>query len=450
MRSEEVSPALIAAVQFFCILYGYFLLRPLRETFGVAQGLDTLRWLFIINVGVMLAVNIAYGALVARLGRERFLPIVYHTATACLVLFGVMLFWIPDSGSATVGAVFYVWLSVFNVFIVSVFWALLADVFSREQGKRLFGFIGVGGTAGAIAGSASAWTLAEHIGPVAMLAIAVLFVQVAAALAGMLSKRATPRTTSDPARHAPLGGASWEGLAGLVRRPLPFALAITVLLFTVLSTFLYFEKMRIVAAVVESDAGRTRFFAAVEFWGQTLTVLIQLFLTGRLMKLLGVGAMLSVVPLVTLAGFAVLAVEPTLGVIAVFEAVRRASNFSLSRPARETVYTVMSREDRYKAKAAIDTFVYRGGDVVGTLGHGALLAVPLAAAVSIAAVPLSLLGLAAAVWLGVASRRAADQQEQQSACRCPRGGEVLSAAEACAVCGRPSAVAMSGSMTPPQ
>ncbi len=397
----EQTPALLAAAYFFCLMLGYFLLRPLREALGLEGGVDSLRVLFLATLGVMLVANIGYGWLVARLARRVFVPLVYRIAIACLLVFTLLLVSGQDAGGA-VGRVFYVWLSVFNLMAISVFWALMADTFTLEQSKRLFGFIGVGGTLGAIAGSALAWRLSSVVGPTGLMVGAIVLIECAAQIAGVFARRGDAGAAL---RDQRVGGAPWRGLLDVVRSPYLAGIGAYVMLYTILSTLLYFEKMRIVGAAVEGVNARAGVFAGIELAGQTLTVVIQLLLTGRLMRLLGVGALLAAAPLVTIIGFAALLAAPTLAVVSVFEATRRASNFALSKPARETLFTVVSRDEKYKAKGVIDTFVYRGGDTVGTLADklGAVLAFPAGAV----AIPLGAIGLGVAGWLGWRERQRA-------------------------------------------
>jgi AAA family ATP:ADP antiporter len=401
IRENEAPAMLLASAQFFLLLFGYFMLRPLRETMGLRGGVDEVQILFQVTVGVMVVGNLVYGTIASRARRLRLVPGVY---AAVVLSLGGFLAWMlmttPDE-RLWMGRVFYVWLSVVNVFSVSVFWQLLADVFTLEQSKRLFGFIGVGGTAGAIAGSSFAWQLADSIGTLGLMASASVLFLGAGAIAVVLCRLAparddTGRTRADDARA--VGGRAWSGLTRLFRVPYLGGIGLLVLLFTIGSTLLYFEKLRIVEMAVEGDADRTRLFAGIELAGQVLTVALQVLLTGRLMKWLGVGSLLAVVPLVTVLGFGALGLFPTLAVLTVFEATRRAGNFALTKPARETLFTVVDREDKYKAKAGIDTFVYRGGDSVGT-GIDMLLA-KLGVPVAAVAIPVGLAGLWLARWLG--------------------------------------------------
>lgn len=415
-EEREFWPALVSAIYFFCLLFGYFMLRPLRDAMGLDGGVDSLRILFLVTLLVMIIANLAFGFVASRLPRRFFIPLVYWGAVACLAGFLALLVSSDGTPSPLVGKVFYVWLSVFNLFAVSVFWGFMADIFTLPQSKRLFGFIGVGGTAGAICGSAYTGALASLLGNVGLFASAMVLIAGVAVsvtiLARLVEQRDTkpafdahlpPDTIESSAR--PLGGASWHGIRDVLRSPALTAIAVYVCLFTILSTFLYFEKARIVEAFTDDQAARASIFGWIEFAGQSATILIQLFITGRLMRSLGVGSLLAIVPLVTLIGFIALLAAPTLLLLAVFEASRRACNFALSKPARETLFTVLPREEKYKAKSFIDTFVYRSGDTIGTLADKAMAA--LGAGIGILAVSLAIASFTVAIWLGRMERRRA-------------------------------------------
>lgn len=398
----EFGPAVLSALYFFCLLFGYFMLRPLRDALGLERGVDSLQVLFLVTLGVMVVANLAFGFVASRLERRVFVPLVYGFAVLCICVFLAVFLIRGDDRSVLVGQVFYVWLSVFNLFAVTVFWGFMADIFRREQGKRLFGFIGVGGTAGAICGSAWSLALAGTIGATGLFGCAMLCVAMAGSIAIVLDRMAVRRAmnghTEEGEPASRIGGASWEGIRDVARSPYLMGIAIYVGLFTILSTFLYFEKARIIEVLTTETESRAQVYAGIELGGQVLTILLQLFITGRLMRLLGVGTLLAVVPAVTVIGFVGLAAAPSLLVIAVFEASRRASNYALSKPARETLFTVVPRADKYKAKSFIDTFVYRGGDAVGTLADRGIAA--LGGTVAWVAVPLAAGALLLSFWLG--------------------------------------------------
>lgn len=401
-ESGEFAPAVLACLYFFCLLFGYFMLRPLRDAMGLSGGVDELRLLFLGTLAVMILANLVFAAVASRVPRRMFVPLVYGFGVACLVVFLLAFLMLGDAKSETVGKVFYVWLSVFNLMSTTVFWGFMADVFTREQGKRLFGFIAVGGTAGAICGSLWAGSLTELLGNVGMFGAASVMYLAAGAMAIVLERVAQRRDMGSHERFhirgAALGGTSWQGLADVVRSPYLLAIAGYIAVFAIGSTLLYFEKMRIVEAFAESTESRARVLAWIELGGQVLTVVLQLFLTGRLMRRFGVGALLAVVPVVTIVGFIGLAAAPVILVLGAFEVARRAGNFALSKPAREALFTIVPRAEKYKAKGLIDTFVYRGGDTAGALGDMALAGLGLVAAWL--AVPLGAASLGIAIWLG--------------------------------------------------
>ncbi|UYV11296.1 MAG: hypothetical protein NCW75_08260 [Phycisphaera sp.] len=401
-EAGEFAPAVLSALYFYCLLFGYFMLRPLRDTMGLEGGVDSLRLLFLGTLAVMILANLAFAAVASRVARRVFVPLVYGFGVACLLCFLVAFLMLGPGGSEVVGRVFYVWLSVFNLMATAVFWGFMADIFTREQGKRLFGFIAVGGTAGAISGSAWTAGFAKALGDVGLFAGASALILAAGVLAVVLDRVASRRSMGSSDRALAdgpsLGGTSWQGVIAVIRSPYLLAIAATVGLFAIASTLLYFEKNRIIEAYTGDAAVRTQLFAVIELGGQILTILLQVFITGRLMRRVGVGWLLAIVPAVTIAGFVALALAPFVLVVGMFEGVRRASHYALSKPARETLFTVVPRADKYKAKGLIDTFVYRGGDSVGALADMALAGIGLVAAWL--AVPVGAASLGIAIWLG--------------------------------------------------
>ena len=402
VRPEEVRATLLGFVWFFCLLGGYYLLRPLRDAMGLAGGPDELQWLFTGTFVAMLALVPIFGALVTRLSPRRFVPWVYRAFTVSIVVFCVLI--AMDIQSVWVGRTFFVWISVFNLFVISIFWSVLADCFSNAQGRRLFGFIAAGGTAGTFVGPALAATLVTALGPVALTLGAALLLEIALQCFYRLYPKAEgigERRLSDASEQAgaatatgdaqPIGGGVFAGLGLIVRSPYLAGLCGYLLLHTAASTFLYFEQGRIVAGAFADTASRTRFFALVDLGVSSLTLLLQVFVTGRLIRRFGIGTALVVLPVASALAFAAVALSPAVLVLAGAQALRRAFDYAVARPAREVLFTVVTREAKYKAKNAIETVVYRGGDAVsgwistglGAAGIGfaglAALAIPLAA-----------------------------------------------------------------------
>lgn len=400
VRPGEARALLWSFAYFFCLLAGYYVLRPLRDEMGIAGGVRNLQWLFTATFVVMLAAVPVFGALVARLPRRRFVPLVYHFFVLNIAIFWLLLSF--DVGRVHVARVFFVWISVFNLFAVSVFWSFMADLYASEQGKRLFGFIAAGGSAGALLGPAVTVLLAVPLGPVNLLIIAALLLELAVLCAHRLEhaapRAATDRTSAQPATpDAALGGGWLAGIALLLRSPYLAGIALWVALLSLAGTFLYFQQASIVASASDDPAVRTRIFATIDLAIGILTILVQFFATGRLIARFGVGAAAAALPLVFALGFLALAFSPALFVVIAFQALQRATNFALSNPAREVLFTVLGREEKYKAKNVIDIVVFRGADA----GSGWLFSAMRGAGLELQAIALASVPLAAA-WLGLA------------------------------------------------
>jgi AAA family ATP:ADP antiporter len=427
---DGLGAAALAAGYFFFLLLGYYMLRPVREAMGIRGGVDRLPWLMTATMVAMAAVNPVYAALVSRWPRRRFIPWVYRFAAANLVLFYVLFELTPEHGGIGLGYAFYIWLSVFNLFVVSVFWGFVGDMFGPERAKRLFGIVAVGGTLGAIVGAQVAgllvggmkvgpW-LTVSVPPPTMMLLAVVPLELAVrcmmALArrfGLMDEAGSMASAGqmasagrmEPAGKAEPGPGAWEGIRLVAGSRYLQMIGVYILLYAMTSTLLYLEQARIVKATFTDPAAQTAAFAKLDLWTNLLTLGVQLFLTGRIMGWLGVRGTLAIVPALSVVGFAALAVNPTFGVLAVFQVLRRGLHYAVDRPAREVLFTVLSADAKYKSKPLIDTFIYRTGDLIGVWTPGWLALMGVGAAV--VAVP------AAAVWgvtgivLGTWQRRAA-------------------------------------------
>jgi len=391
---------------FFCLLAGYYVLRPLRDEMGIAGGVRNLQWLFTATFLVMLAAVPLYGLLVARLPRRRFIPIVYRFFAVNIAAFWLLL--VLGIGTQTVARVFFVWISVFNLFAVSVFWSFMADLFTPEQGRRMFGFIAAGGTLGALAGPALALTLAVPLGAHNLLVIAGLFLEAAVLCVSRLDAPAPVSDPAAPAAGGQLGGGSLAGILMVLRSPYLAGIALWVALLSIAGTLVYFQQASIVAAASDDPAVRTRIFAAIDFAVALLTAAVQFAATGRLIARFGVGAAAALLPVVFAAGFAALAVAPALAVVIAFQALQRTANFALSNPAREILFTVLEREEKYKAKNVIDIVVFRGSDALGGWLFAALRSLGLELqAIAVASIPAMAAWFALALALGRAQERRA-------------------------------------------
>jgi len=424
VRPKEIAPVLASAFFFFCVLTALMVLRPARDALGMRGGLDAVRWLFVGTAVVTLLVNPVFGLLVSRFRRLQFIAATYLFFGGSLLVFWGLLTFAPESAGETSGRVFYVWFSVFNLFSTMVFWALMADRFSLEQSKRLFGAIAVGGTLGAVAGPALASALARSLGTANLLLVSVAFLFLAIGAAWMVA-RLQPEYSPDPddpeappkfdAREV-IGGGAWEGLRAVFASRYLLGISAFVLILAVMVTFLYFTRLAMVAALGEDTDMRTALFARIDLITQVTTLALQAIVTGHLMKRLGVAVTLALLPVTVILGFVGLAIAGTLAALVIFEAVFRAVQRAIMRPARETLFTVVSLEDKYKSKAFIDTFVYRGGDVVGAWTEGLLgrLGMGLAALASLA-VPLALVWGVLGIWLGRTQARIAREQREAPA-----------------------------------
>ncbi len=417
IRREEALPVLVAGLFFFCVLTALMVVRPAREALGMQRGIESLRWLFLGTVLVTLLVNPIFGWLVSRFRRLAFISATYLFFAFGLLAFYALLTLAPASIGERTGQVFYVWFSVFNLFATMLFWALMADRFSLEQAKRLFGAIAVGGTLGAIFGPWLAGQLAKPLGTPALLVVGAGFLVLALGAAWWVTllRPDVPHSGPPRAEHAVIGGGAWEGLQSVVRSPYLLAICGYVLIVAVMATFLYFTRLQMVAALGTSVDMRTATFARIDFIAQVTTLVLQAVITGHLMKRLGVSVTLALLPITAALGFLGLAIVGSLAALIAFEASFRAVQRGIMRPSRETLFTVVPRADRYKAKAFIDTFVYRAGDVVGAQTEGLLKQLGMGlAALATVAVPLAAVWMALGIWLGYAQRARARETEQIS------------------------------------
>ena len=360
--AEERAAALWSFAYFFTLLAGYYVLRPLRDQMGIAGGVRALPWTFTATFVTLLAAQPLYGALVARVPRVRFIPIVYHFFVANLALFWLLL--TLDIATVTVARVFFVWVSVFNLFAVAVFWSFMADLFTSEQGKRLFGFIGAGGTAGALLGPSITIGLSVPLGPINLLLVAIVFLELAVLCVHRLEGAANAGQAPHVKKDERIGGSAFAGITELARSPYLLGVAIWVSLMSFGATILYFAQANIVAATIHGAGAQTRIFASMDLAVGLLTLATQVFATGALLKRFGTGPAAGALPAVYVVGFAALAVATSLAAVMVFQVVQRWMNFAIANPARQVFFTVLDREEKYKAKNLIDVVIYRGSDAL--------------------------------------------------------------------------------------
>ena len=402
----ERGAALWSFAYFFTLLAGYYVLRPLRDQMGIAGGVKNLPWLFTATFLALIVAQPFYGALVARLTRARFIPIVYHFFAANLVLFWLLL--TLHIGTATVARVFYVWLAVFSLFAVAVFWSFMADIFTADQGKRLFGFIGAGGTAGALLGPVMTLALVSF-GPVNLLLAAMILLEAAVFCVWRLEHAATVHRDqqAEPPR---LGGSAFAALPALARSPYLLGIAAWVSLQSFCATILYFQQIHLVAAGVHGAGAQTRVFAGIDLAVNLLTLATQVFATGHLLKRFGTGITAAALPAIYILGFLAVFAMPSLIVVLVAQVAQRWFHFSVATPARQVLYTVLGREEKYKAKNLIDVVIYRGSDALYGWVYDSLQALGLKlGAIALVAVPVAAIWLVLSAALGRAQERRAER-----------------------------------------
>ncbi|MFF7396768.1 NTP/NDP exchange transporter [Achromobacter sp. NPDC008082] len=393
IREDELAPAACGFAFFFFLFCGYFMLRPIRETMGIQAGVNQLQWLFTATFVATLAVVPLFGWLSARVPRATLLTWVYSLFALTMAGFAALLHLRPDSVWAA--RAFYVWLSEFNLFVVSIAWSLMADVFRMESAKRLFALIAAGASAGGLCGPLLGALLAGALGPAGLLLLSALLLTATLPLKQWLLRwRTETRMEVAPEdMQQPIQGAILAGISRIFQSRFLLGISLLVILLATLNTFLYMEQARLVADAFPTTAERLRVFSALDFTVQTLALLSQLFLSGRIAARLGLRFLLTAVPLAVGVSFLALAAFPVFGVLAAAMILRRAGEYALIRPGREMLFTAVPAEDKYKTKSVIDTVVYRGGDAasgwvkagVDMLGYGAALIALLGAAVALAA-----------------------------------------------------------------
>ena len=409
------APAVFAGMAMFFLLFtGYALLRPVRDTMGIAGGVDNLQWLFTATFVVMLVAIPMFGWVAARAARRRIQLWTYSFFALNLAGFAALFVMDPDNVWA--GRTFYVWLSVFNLIVISVAWSVLADIFSMSQAKRVFALMAAGMSAGGLAGPSLSVALVEPLGFAGLMLLSAGFLMGSAGFAFHLQRwrdRQPLRPGEDPARRSPLGGNPFAGIGTVLRSPFLLGIASFVVLLASVTTFLYFEQARLIELHFPDPVRQTQVFSYLDITVQSLTIITQLFFTARIAQRLGVVVLLAAVPVVMALGFLWLALAPTFAVFAAVMVFRRAGGYALARPGREMLFTVVAPDAKYKAKNVIDTAVYRGADAVSgwvKTGIDAVAGNP--AAVYVAGALLALAWAWTGVSLGRAQQRMAAGDER--------------------------------------
>ncbi len=406
VRREELRPALWAALFHFFLLAAYYILRPLRDEIG-SQHREHVALAWTLVAVACLALVPLYSWAGSRWPRRRFLPLVYRFFGLVVLAFYLALRTLSEEGDVLLEMAFYVWVSVFVMFAATVFWGFMADLFRPDQSRRMFGLLALGGSLGGVCGPLLIQALEGPVGPANLLLVAVLLLE-----AAIFCQRRTERAASSlgeppPETEEPLEGNAWSGIATVLGSSYLRRYSGYLLAFVFGSGFLYFFQLDLAREAFPDRGDRRQFFARVDFWVNLSTLLIQFLITGRIIRRIGVGWTLSLVPLLTLVGFLGLAWSPLIGSFVAFYLLRRTANFALSRPARETLFTVVPREQKYKSKAFLDTFVYRGCDVATGWAYQGLASLGLnLSQLSFAAAPVAVGGVFLALSLGRSLRAA--------------------------------------------
>ena len=432
VKPEEIRALVFGFVFNFIVLSSYYVIRPIRDNIG-AENFENLSWMFTATLVVMLVANALFAAIVARMSRRQFIPIAYRFFILNLVAFYFLMRWLPTASQFWVGAAFFVWVSVFNLFVVTLFWAFMVDVFRTDQSKRLFALIAIGGSLGAAMGAQVTASFVAIVGTANLLLVSAAMLELGAWCVKLFpadfnkevsnprpSQQSTTSAAEPETAEKPIGGHVWSGLTHALSSPYLLGICAFMLFHSITQTLVYFQQAEITRGAFADSAARTAFFAQIDTVTNIVTVGLQIFVTGRLLKWAGVGITLAMLPLVSLAGFLAIGFMPIVGLLAIFQVLRRAANYAVSRPAREVLFTVLTREDKYKAKSFMDTFVYRAGDQVGAQTYPLLIWFGLGlTGISFLAAPFTAIWLGLSLWLGgkqaLLARRVPDQKMSPTA-----------------------------------
>ncbi|MBV9827463.1 MAG: MFS transporter [Alphaproteobacteria bacterium] len=376
IEPHEVKAVLTAMVYFFFLMASYFILRPLRDTMGTVYGVQHLQDLFTGTFILSFVVAPVYAGVASRLRLAVFLPWVYGFIAVTLIIFYVLLR--GGSQDRWVAAAFFIWTSTFNLLTISVFWSLMADIFSSSQSKRLFGFIAAGGTVGTIAAPAFTALFVGTVGTSALVLISAAGFTVTAFLVRVLEteKRrllAEGEEAQKTSLDHRLGGNPFDGFLLILKSRYLLMIALFLLLMTTISTVIYFQLADLISKDFPDRAARTQAYATIDLATNSLAVLVQLFGTSRFIGRFGVTAGLLLNPLIMVVAFLAIAFSPVLIVLASIQVVRRFAEYAVAKPSRDMLFTVVDQQAKYKAKNVIDTVIYRFGDLTSAWLSAAVL-----------------------------------------------------------------------------
>lgn len=406
LEKHEYAAVGLSFLYFFCVLSSYYMLRPVRDEMAVFSGANTIPWLFTGTFVVMLLATPIFGWITSRYPRKKFLPWVY-----LFFILNILIFWVvfsaavdQDSDYTWLGRIFFVWLSIFNLFVVSVFWSFMADIYTREQGRRLFGLITSGGTIGAIVAGKITREYQAEIGYENLFLISAGLLTAAIPCIRLLRRwvSAENETRSVARPEKPLGGSPLAGITHMTSSGYFLSIGFVSIIASLLGTALYMFTANLVEQSEISQTERIQFFNDINYYTNIIALVGQMIVVRHVVGRLGIGISLAIMPILSIVGFAVLALNPTLAAVALLTIVRRGVGFGLTKPTTDMLYSVVTPEEKYKTKNFIDTAIYRAGDLVGTwsvrgLMSGFGMAV---AAVSWLMVPFAAIWAVVAIWLG--------------------------------------------------
>ena len=392
-------------VYFFSLLSAYYMLRSVREAMAIMGGTQNIPWLFTGTFVVMLLATPVFGWVASKYPRKQFLPWVYYFFILNILIFFVVFTYAQRNNLETIwiARAFFVWLSVFNLFVVSVFWSFMADIYSKEQGRRLFGVISAGGSAGALLGPLLTSVLVVPLGFQNLLPLSAFLLMFSVHCVAQLRRWAERRPSEglekslDSSR--PIGGGALAGMRQVMTSPFLGAIAISAAFASFLGTAIYIYMAQLVSETFATTDEQTQVFALLDVLTNALSLVGQLIIVKQVVQRFGVGVSLAVLPIVSVIGFALLAANPVFIVIAALQVARRSLTFGLGKPTSDMLYTVVSPEDKYKAKNFTETALYRGGDLVGAWAVRMMAGIGLSG-ISLVCIPIATIWTAIAFWLG--------------------------------------------------
>jgi AAA family ATP:ADP antiporter len=377
LRPGELASFLLSFFYFLLLLAAYYILRPVRDGLVALLGTDELKYLNLVVLGVMLALTPVFGALMTRIPRAKLLPAIYLFAIVNLL--GFSFVFTNDAWLEMATRVYFVWIMVFNLFVISVFWSFMADIWNDEQARRLFGVIAAGGSTGGLLGPLIAQHLVGRLGNSGLVLTAATLLTGAMVCLIVLSKRhardaAIKAASQNTQPQAAFSGSSLQSILLVLRSPFLLGIAALVCIGAVVAQFAYVETGRLARELYGTQQELTIFFARIDFWTNCLTLCFQGAVVGLLTARFGIKAPLVGLAVIGFLSFIPIALAPTLGVLAITNVIRRASEYGLGKPGRDMLYTVTTPQEKYLAKNVIDTLIYRGSDSLGNWLHSALLA----------------------------------------------------------------------------